>query len=284
MNSFKEKIGHSFEKVFWGNMPAGRIAYFRMIFPLFTLAAFFGVPWQLYADMPTCLWDPPGISGFLLIEPVSKQGVLLLQAIFVIANIFLAVGIRPRIGAFAAAVALGALVGTMNAPLFNDRSSNPMILTYLVLAAAPGLNSTSNAREKQWPMRLIQFNFFFTFFAAGYSKLSRSGWDWTEGENLIAKWTWAGEFLISNKVLDIQDFFHGLLVHLHGVAEWIAIAVVGLELGSLAFFGISAASSWGAIVFGIFQISIFATMYIPFTLFLPLYLAFIPFERLKAIQ
>lgn len=280
MKTLIDSLKQQFRKVFFDSISINRLERFRIIFPLFAILAFLNIPWANWADLPQCLWSPPGAGGWLLPHPLSFEVIKLCEGAFVLANLALAAGQWPRSAAALASVALGLLVSTANAVTFSDRSANPMILTYAILAATPNLGKLTHLNDKRWPIRLIQFNFFFTFFAAGVSKLARSGWRWTDAENLIAKWNWSGQYLNSNRMFEIQDYFHAQLENLHGFAGGVAALVVSLELGALVFFVVPALTPVGAILFALFQTTVFLTMYIPFTLFIPLYLAFLPLERL----
>lgn len=281
MKKWIEFFDRQLERMFFGKTPQMRLEHFRAVFPIFAILSFLWVPWDHWADLPSCLWNPPGFTKLVMQSPPSLGIIYLGEIGFIVANLLLAFGRWPRIASGVAAAILGLLVGTVNAPLLYDRSANPMTLTYLILAATPELGRLTLSREKQWPIRLIQFNFFITFFAAGISKLARSGWSWTAADNLIAKWNWAGAHLSSNKLLPIQDYFHDQLSHLHGFAHEVAVAVLALEIGSLAFFLSPVSIIWGALVLALFQTTVFLTMYIPFSLFIPLYVVFLPLERLS---
>lgn len=289
MNSIKNKLVHLFN---FGASPY-RLDSFRFAFSIFTLFMFLTLHWENYADIPDCVWAAPGTSKIFLNQSLSLHTIVLLKYTFIISILSLAFGFFSRISALMSAATLYLLLSNSISAFYYDRSGNQIVICLFVLSLSPTLGSHFSVdrllfEKKQfkskdfiWPLRLIEFLFFSTFFVAGLSKILNSGLAWTDGENIMAKWIWAGTAFKSNTIFDLQNSTHLYMITQPILAKLAGPFVLLLELSSLLFF-ISKKQWVGAVLFALFQISVFFTMFISFNLFIPLYAVFIPWERFIA--
>ena len=291
---FRSMIKTWISNLFTAGASPSRLDGFRVIFPLFALIIFWRLPWELYADIPLCIWNPPGTAKHLFRGALSLSQIGVLRLVFLSSMIMLSVGFLSRMAALIAAISLYVIMGNALSAYYYDRSGNQLLLVLFILFLSPTLGTHFSIDrylfkrqpqalvESVWPIRLIQFLFFFTFFAAGASKLINSGLSWADSENIIAKWIWAGETFRTNIFFDLQNTTHSFMVQQRGWAAMAGPLVLILETGSLLFFIFNRWMTVGAIALGALQLGVFFIMFISFNLFIPMYLVFVPAEKIFA--
>ena len=198
------QIKFHLDRIFNSGTDAKRLDAFRVIMPLAVVVLFSRLPWEVFGDVPACVWNPPGMAGIFLPTSLSVSQITFLKTSFLVSMVTLSLGLLSRVSSATAAICLFLLVGNSIGAHYADRSANPLILVLAVLSLSPclGVNYSIDSwlfkkrrrsdSDSIWPARLIQFLFFFTFFSAGYIKLNHSGFAWIDTENIAAKWIWAG--------------------------------------------------------------------------------------------
>lgn len=268
-----------------------RLDCFRIAFALSCLALFSRIVPYLSAGMPDCMWNPPGLAEYFLPTPLSIKTIKLLSYFFAGALLFLALGIFSRLSALLSGCLAFVLLGTSHAAHFFNTSGNSLIFVFFILAAAPSLGSSLSVdrirkgpqsypdSEKIWPQRLIHFLFFFLFFAAGLSKILASN-GWADSENLIAILKWTRAYYGPGSIDPVRDWIHHFLISSPNLAHVLGIAVIAVELSAAFFFFTNKYRNKGVLLLLSLHVGIILTMYFTYILIFPLYLIFVPWERI----
>lgn len=267
-----------------------RLDFFRIFFSMACLLTISKFAAFSAADLPDCMWAPPGIAAWLLPNPLSLAALKALKVCFAISLVLLALGIFSRLAALASGFFVVALLGTYHAALFYDPSGNITVIIFFILAAAPTLGSSLSVdslwRKKQdfidsdyiWPQRLIQFLFFFIYFAAGLSKVLAFN-NWPAAENIIAILKWTRQNFGAGGDGGFRDILHHYIISSPAMAHAIGIVTILFEIMVGIFFFFPKRAYIGALFVAIFHLGIVTTMYFTFALFLPVHLIFIPWEK-----
>ncbi len=280
---------------FWSaGLPASRLNYFRFFFALSCLYYYWSIPWEFYADVPPHLWRPPGLGRLLIPFSLNINSIRLVAGLFKLSLLSLSVGFISRFSAFLCVIFSLVLFGSYHSAFYFDHSANAVILTLMILTLSPTLgcnfsvdqvisklrNNNFKVGEGVWPQYLIRFIFFSTFFAAGISKLVKSGWDWTDGQNMKSILLFAESAFRNQKLYEFQDTFHNFIYRTDWVTSSLGLITVAIELFCLPFFLYRKNSLFGVWLLFALQTGIFLTLYFSFSFFSPMYLIFIPWEAL----
>jgi hypothetical protein len=252
------------------------------------------------ADIPDCMWDPPGFGKWLLQEPISMDHLVLTKWIFITSIVLLMSGVYSRLASFVAGVCCFVLLGSQHAAYFYDTSGNATLLTFFVLSASPALgqhfnlaNRIKNRFKREpsksqiyfdesdsiWPQRLVHFLFFFIFFAAGLSKLLAFN-NWPEPENLKAMLEWSRINYGTGGPDPFRDHLHHFLINSPLALGLLGHLTIVIELISIIFFFWHRLRPIGVLMVLGLHLGIISTMYFKYALIVPLYMIFIPWEKL----
>ncbi|CAN5459012.1 hypothetical protein BH10BDE1_BH10BDE1_07850 [soil metagenome] len=285
------KILRTFRSIWNEGAPPTRLDFFRIAFSLACLALIRSLIPDSSADLPNCMWNPPGLAHFLLPQPLTLEVINFLAIAFAVGLVLLTLGLFSRISAFACGCLSFVLLGTSHAAYFFNTSGNSLVLVFFVLSASPSLGSTlSLARlwnisevysdsDRIWPQRLIQFLFFFLFFAAGMSKILAFN-HWADSENLTAILRWTRANYGPATTGSLRDSFHHFLVTSPALLNAIGFMTIATELSAGAFFFVRRFRIAGVLIILGLHLGIMYTMYFGYILICPLYLIFVPWERL----
>ena len=271
--------------------PPKRLDLFRIAFSLACLSLIRSLIPESAADLPACMWNPPGLAHFFLPQPLTLETIKFLGIALAGGLVLLTLGLFSRISALACGCLSFVLLGTSHAAYFFNTSGNSLVLVFFILSASPSLGSTFSLAslyktseiypnsDKIWPQRLIQFLFFFLFFAAGMSKILAFN-HWADSENLIAilKWTRANYGPAATG--SIRDSFHHFLVSSPTLLHLVGFMTIATELSAGAFFFARRSKFIGVLIILGLHLGIMFTMYFGYILICPLYLIFVPWERL----
>lgn len=197
MSGFRERAAGLWERVFFAPAPALNLAAARVLFSVHAL-------WVLLSrDLPAMSSLPPEFwvhvtraeQWRFLIFPGNAGIEYVLQFAAAVALVGAALGVRPRLCCFAAALLLYHL-----APLETiywtaspyQRGFTINVLALFTLSISPCGDALSVVRpavrewspDYRWPLAMIQVFLAQTYIFSGYAKLHRVGIQWLDPENL----------------------------------------------------------------------------------------------------
>lgn len=277
-----------------GSHPS-RLDLFRFVFSLVCLWLYSSVPWDFYGHIPECAWNPPGPAKVLFPKPINTETLLFLPPVFLTSLAFLSIGLFTRIAAWTCAISFFILFTPMNAEIYAEHSTNAVMLTFFILALSPtlgsqysldslmGINRSASSHEFEdsiWPVRLIQFLFFVMFFAAGVSKLVQTGPEWASAQNIQKILDYTSATLKPFMWYSWQSDLHSWVRNSDVLLSAVGVGTLVIELGALFFFCNQRWQILGLLLISSLQLGIFLVTNITFGYFYPMYLIFIPWERL----
>ncbi len=243
----------------WGPETAARLVAVHV-----GLSALIGVrivagPYHRLAGTPEALVDPVPFLGWLHGMP-STQVFVALQVIGGVAALAAVLRRHPRL-AFAVAwlcyLVLAGLRGSRGKVLHNDLLLLWVSSPFLLAPIGVDLRDRIARRGYGWPVRVAMVITTLIYLFAGYHKLRRSGLDWAFGDNMRYVMLWGpsightpweagarfvGEHLWAAKltgmgILGLELTFPLVLVFKR-VRPWVAVAAVGLHLGTWLLLGL----------------------------------------------
>lgn len=245
---------------------------------------------SLWADVPDALWWPTPFFRLLRVPVLSAPWLELLDRIWWVALGLSAVGLFTRLGTAVAFLAGAYLLGLPQNFGKVHHSETVVVFTLLVLAfsrAGDGLSIDAwlarrrsgaprpASGEYTWPVRAVWVLLMLVYFAAGVSKLRRSGLEWVFSPNL------ANLLLAHHYTAHAPPLELGLaLARSAWLPPLLAAGALVLELAApLALVG---ARPRAVIAPGLFllQCGIWALLGVPFHGFLISFLFFVPWEAL----
>ncbi len=265
---------------------AEALGIYRIAFALFYLI--YGVPsYAWIANNPPGYFNPTWMSpGRFLLDGFPPQWVLLAISIaLAVAMIGLLVGYRTRLMSFAVFALMMAGYTAQYCFGRTDGTSlmifTPALMSFSNWGAAYSIDARRRARAGKprqathnWPLTMMAMFISFGYLTAGYPKLM-SWVDFDLTTQGVRRWTLNGYYL-----LERRDLLAGFMATLKNTWVWeiMDVTAVMFELG--AAIAIVHRSTFRAAVFVavVFHWINMLMLNIPFAIFLPCYLLFIPWE------
>jgi len=272
------------------------LGYFRIFFFLTFYLVFADTDYFLaWQNVPRELWSGQGLTEWLkpllIAAPIEP-----LFWIWRIALVFACVGFFTRTSSFTVFVAsfvliahaqsfgyftrlfmpaLWALLFLMWAPTGHRMSIDSLIRNRLNIKKSPSVSS----QDYGWPFVFLRVLFCVVFFQAGLSKLINGGWDWLSGESLQNRMIHAFVWPFNPYDRILMDWNRELFSS-RALCSLAAIGSVALEL--LCPLALWNRRLRGPLILSLafFQIVVRFTIFVNFSGYVPLYLAWVPWERL----
>jgi predicted DCC family thiol-disulfide oxidoreductase YuxK len=191
------------ERFFFEPVSAANLAACRILFYGAVLVFYWPLDVSAWADVSTVFWNPIWLFGRFHLPLLSKESLVVAQAVWRTALVFGCLGLFTRTTtavSFALGIYLLGLPNNFGAEYHHDtivviaagilavsRCGDAWSLDRLI-AIARGKRRTVDAPppsgEYRWPVRLIWVAMSLIFFAAGVAKIRHSGLAWAESSNM----------------------------------------------------------------------------------------------------
>ena len=239
-----------------------------------------------FGDFTAERFDPVGIVGVLLDQPLSQPAVTALVLLAIAAGFAFVAGWQHRVTGPAFGLLLLWVTSYRNSWGLVLHTENLMALHALVLGLVASADAYSlDARRLRrdpdasdgrygWPIKLLILVTVLTYFVAGWAKMRNGGWDWVNGD--VLRNQIANDNLRKLLAGDFYSPFGGWLTRYGWLFPPMAWASMIVEMGApLALFGRRLGKLWAGAAWG-FHAAILVLMMIVFPYQL-LFVAFLPF-------